>query len=244
MHKTDLGSLEVIHGKASNATVEGVLVNTLGRTGDREGMAATGIIAAAMGLSGAAAYMAASSVEDMEEPVAKVSVELSGQPVEGLLWRWPFKEGDQLTAIGNRVPGGGFVALAVMNEAERIIALYPHVSAGSHAHWWRVLRYSLAIGIPGIVLTLALVCIGLASTGENVLNELPMLLLISLPSIGICLGIGYSLGRRFTPYTRMAEAVFTAIGWSDVKWVNLRADVKKPRKPGDPPALGDSYFRY
>jgi hypothetical protein len=42
----------------------------------------------------------------------------------------------------------------------------------------------------------------------------------------------------------MAEAVFTAIGWSDVKWVNLRADVKKLRKPGDPPALGDSYFRY
>jgi hypothetical protein len=87
MHKANLGSLEVIHGEAGNATVEVVLVNTLGRTGDREGMAATGVIAAAMGLSGAAAYMAASSVEDMEEPMAKVSVELSGQPVEGLLWR-------------------------------------------------------------------------------------------------------------------------------------------------------------
>ena len=161
MHKTNLGSLEVIHGKASNATVEGVLVNTLGRTGDREGMAATGVIAAAMGLSGAAAHMAASSMEEMEEPVAKVSFELSGQPVEGLLWIWPFKEGDQLTAIGNRVPGGGFVALAVMNEADRIITLYPHVSAGRHAHWWRVFRYSFAVGVLAVFIGLITICIAL-----------------------------------------------------------------------------------
>jgi hypothetical protein len=236
--------LEVIHGIAGNATVEVVLVNTLGRTGDREGMAATGVIAAAMGLSGAAAYMAASSVEDMEEPVAKVSVELSGQPVEGLLWRWSFKEGDQLTAIGNRVPGGGFVALAVMNEADRIITLYPHVSAGRHAHWSRVFRYSFAVGGMFSFLTLFFVCIGLIPMDESDAKQLLVMTLGSLPTIGIFLCIGYSVGRRFTPYTRMAEAVFTAIGWNDVKWVNLRADVKKLRRPSDPPTLGDSYFRY
>lgn len=244
MHKANLGSLEVIHGEAGNATVEVVLVNTLGRTGDREGMAATGVIAAAMGLSGAAAYMAASSVEDMEEPMAKVSVELSGQPVEGLLWRWPFKEGDQLTAIGNRVPGGGFVALAVMNEADRIITLYPHVSAGRYAHWWRVLRYSLSVGVLALFIVFVMICIAILPMAESSVRELAILVLLSLPTIGIFLCIGYSVGRRFTPYTRMAEAVFTAIGWNDVKWVNLRADVKKLRKPNDPPTLGDSYFRY
>jgi hypothetical protein len=244
MHKTNLGSLEVIHGKASNATVEGVLVNTLGRTGDREGMAATGVIAAAMGLSGAAAHMAASSMEEMEEPVAKVSFELSGQPVEGLLWRWPFKEGDQLTAIGNRVPGGGFVALAVMNEADRIITLYPHVSAGRHAHWWRVFRYSFSVSVLAIFVALAFICITLLPMGDSEAKQLRVIALGSLTGFGFFGWIGYSLGRRFTPYTRMAEAVFTAIGWSDVKWVNLRADVKKLREPGDPPALGDSYFRY
>ncbi|WP_411852595.1 putative type VI secretion system effector [Stenotrophomonas sp. LGBM10] len=244
MHKASLGSLEVIHGIAGNATVEDVLVNTLGRAGDREGMAATGVIAAAMGLSGAAAHMAASSMEEMEEPVAKVSFELSGQPVEGLLWRWPFKEGDQLTAIGNRVPGGGFVALAVMNEADRIITLYPHVSAGRHAHWWRVFRYSFAVGVLAVFIGLITICIALFPMDESDARQLLVMWLGLIPSIAIFLWIGHSLGRRFTPYTRMAEAVFTAIGWSDVKWVNLRADVKKRRMPGDPPALGDSYFRY
>ncbi|MGX8280283.1 hypothetical protein ACWM4H_00030 [Xanthomonas oryzae pv. oryzae] len=62
------------------------------RDNDREGMAATGAIAAALGLSGTAAGMVASSMDEMKEPVCKVNFDLNEMHVQALLWNWPFRE--------------------------------------------------------------------------------------------------------------------------------------------------------
>ncbi|AJQ83522.1 hypothetical protein AZ54_13670 [Xanthomonas oryzae pv. oryzae PXO86] len=42
----------------------------------------------------------------------------------------------------------------------------------------------------------------------------------------------------------MAEPIFTLLGWNDVRNVDLRKITKAKKKPTDPPAMGDSYFRY
>ncbi|MGX8285542.1 putative type VI secretion system effector [Xanthomonas oryzae] len=81
------------------------------RAGDREGMAATGAAAAALGLSGAAAGMVAMSMEEMSEPVSQVSFELDGILVNALLWNWPFKEGDEVKAVVERGLNGEYLVL-------------------------------------------------------------------------------------------------------------------------------------
>nr|WP_154298252.1 hypothetical protein [Xanthomonas oryzae] len=60
----------------------------------------------------------------------------------------------------------------------------------------------------------------------------------------ITLVIGYRMGRRFDVFVSMAERIFSALGWKDVQRINLREITKKKRKPTDPPALGDTFFRY
>ncbi|UXW14504.1 hypothetical protein IXO221_009165 [Xanthomonas oryzae pv. oryzae] len=56
--------------------------------------------------------------------------------------------------------------------------------------------------------------------------------------------LGYRIGRRFSSFIEMAEPIFISLGWTDVKNINLREITKLKRKPTDPPAMGDSYFRY
>jgi hypothetical protein len=38
--------------------------------------------------------------------------------------------------------------------------------------------------------------------------------------------------------------IFKALEWADVKNIDLRALEKGAKRSEDPPALGDSYFRY
>jgi hypothetical protein len=80
-----------------------------------------------MGLSGPAAAMAMNEVEGMDEPATLASFELNEFSVGALLWNWPFKEGDQLAAVGRDGGDGHFIALAVLHELDRIIVLYPHL---------------------------------------------------------------------------------------------------------------------
>jgi len=42
----------------------------------------------------------------------------------------------------------------------------------------------------------------------------------------------------------MAEKIFLALGWKDIERIDLRKVTKQKRKPTDPPALGDTFFRY
>ncbi|AEQ96613.1 hypothetical protein XOC_2489 [Xanthomonas oryzae pv. oryzicola BLS256] len=60
----------------------------------------------------------------------------------------------------------------------------------------------------------------------------------------IFFAIGCRIGRRFIPFVEMAEPIFTLLGWKDVKNINLRNITKAKKKSTDPPAMGDSYFRY
>ncbi|PPU92215.1 hypothetical protein XpopCFBP1817_12540 [Xanthomonas populi] len=55
---------------------------------------------------------------------------------------------------------------------------------------------------------------------------------------------GYRIGTKFNTFVNMAERIFWALGWKDVQHIDLRKITKRKRKPSDPPALGDTFFRY
>ncbi|RBB96746.1 hypothetical protein BRO03_12260, partial [Xanthomonas oryzae pv. oryzae] len=45
--------------------------------------------------------------------------------------------------------------------------------------------------------------------------------------------------------SRICGALFRgSLEWENVKNINLRKITKEKKKPTDPPAMGDSYFRY
>lgn len=237
VNPTGSGPLETEVGQIVNLRVQHCVKNVFWREGDREGMAATGAFAAALGLSGPAAGMAMMSAEEMEEPVTKVEFRLGEMAVEGLLWNWPFNEGDVVRIVGTRNDKGRFFAISVLDEERRLIVSYPHVSAGTLAHWISVLKFSLIISIPwwGVI-------IGWFAW----MTSAPFHFLARSYLIGVlvfCV-IGYRIGRRFVCYARLADSVFSTLGWRRARRINLRRVTKVKRRPGDHPALGDTYFRY
>ncbi|MGS0579391.1 putative type VI secretion system effector [Xanthomonas oryzae pv. oryzicola] len=235
----------VISGKLINVRVENTTAEVFFRDNDRDGMAATGAVAAALGLSGAAAGMVASSMDEMKEPVCKVNFDLNKMHVEALLWSWPFSEGDEVQAVVEPALGGGYTAFAVLDPKDKIIALYPHVSAGSHAHWKNVLKIASLFGVAFSVFMMALVFISTRTESFSHLRISPQLyFMIFVMFLSMSLWIGYRLGRRFTPFIEMAEPIFSLLEWDNVKNINLRKITKAKKKPTDPPAMGDSYFRY
>ncbi|WP_256723378.1 putative type VI secretion system effector, partial [Xanthomonas oryzae] len=138
---------QVLNGVLSNVTVRNTSAEIFFRSSDSDGMAATGVVAAAMGLSGAAAGMAAMSMDEMKEPVCHVSFDIDGKHVEAVLWNWPFKNGDEVQVVVEPAPNGGYTGFAVLDPKDRVIVLYSHVSAGRKSHWKNLLKLSLLGGM-------------------------------------------------------------------------------------------------
>ena len=242
--RSQQSNTQVISGTIRNLSVENITAEVFFRQGDREGMAATGALAAAMGLSGMAAGMVAMSAEETREPVTKVSFDLDGKAVEALLWNWPFKEGDQVEVVAE-LSADKFIGFAVLDSKEKIIVLYPHLSAGNLAHWKGVIKISFITGVVATLIMCALLGFGnFYIYGWNINGFIEIIGIGVLAGVCVFSWLGYRIGRRFTLFTKMAERIFTALGWNNVSNINLRKITKSKRKPSDPPAMGDSYFRY
>ncbi|WP_425526893.1 putative type VI secretion system effector [Xanthomonas oryzae] len=234
----------VLSGILSNVKVKNTTAGIFFRAGDREGIATTGVVAATMGLSGAAAGMVAMSMDEMKEPVCQVSFDIDGKHVEALLWNWPFKDGDHVQVVAEPAGTDFFTGFAVLEPDEKIIVLYPHVLAGGRAHWRNVIILSLLAGAVSTFIVLCVLVVIGEVIGISLLARPLFTLGCFLLGTALFFLIGLNIGRRFKPFIEMAEPIFTLLGWKDVKNINLRKITKEKKKPTDPPAMGDSYFRY
>jgi len=238
------GPLDLEVGIVSDLRVRHVVENVFWREGDRSSIAATGAVAAALGLSGPAAGMAMMSAEEMTEPVTRVEFRLGETQVEGLLWNWPFSEGDRVKIVGTRMEDGKFFALSVLDEDKRMIVSYPHVSSGSWAHWIGVMKYTLLFSFPSAALYVLVTVLGSLDEMPWDWSSLKKMLYIFAGCISVSCFIGIRIGSRFTRYARMADSIFQSLGWANGKYINLRNITKLNRSVDDHPALGDTYFRY
>lgn len=238
-------SILILRGRLSSVEVEDTTASIFFTGSDQIGMAATGVLAAASGLSGIAAGMAFMSTDESHEPIVEARVVVNDQPVRALLWSFPFKEGDDVEIVGESL-GGEFVAYAVLSPSKRLISLYPHVSSGSSAHLASVLKISAIVStlFPAVAF-LVFVALGtFMSLGED---WWPFVAVMAAGSaaVGVILFIiGIRIGNRFQPFVKMADRIFSALGWSDAKRISLRRISRERRLPGDPAELGDRYFRY
>ncbi|AXM40658.1 putative type VI secretion system effector [Xanthomonas oryzae] len=236
---------QVLRGKIKNVKLTNTVAKVFFRAGDQERMTSTGVFAAALGESGLAAGMVAMSTEEMNDQVCLISFDIEDKHVDGLLWNWPFKEGDEVWAVVEKESSGNYICFAVLDPDERIISLYPHVSAGRGAHWRKTFKISaiVTMGFLAFMIAAASIIFFFAENAkiEIFLKGVGLAVLIALVASA---WISYRIGRRFMPFVDMAEPIFALLGWNDVKNVDLRKITKSKKKPADPPAMGDSYFRY
>ncbi|AUI90893.1 hypothetical protein BVV10_13080 [Xanthomonas oryzae pv. oryzae] len=240
---------KVLGGKLHNLALEDTTIETFVNQSDQAGMASTGVLAAALGLSGQAAGMVAMSLDEMRELVVKASFDVAGERVEALLWNFPYYEGTEVqVVVDGLTASGAHMGFAVVAPTEGTGVFYPHVSAGRIAHRKRVIKWSAIAG--GVIssFTYFLILITAFFAGNVRGQELSNLMSITALGAGafflITLIIGYRLGRRFDVFISMAEKIFLALGWKDIERIDLRKVTKQKRKPTDPPALGDTFFRY
>lgn len=237
---------KVLRGTIKNLEVQETTVDAFQGDELRTRSGAAGALAAAAGLSGIAAGMVAVSMDEMREGAFGVSFEIDGQPVRGVLWDCPFKEGDEVEVVAEKT-NGYWNAFAVARPKDRIISLFPHAVSGEIAHYrssfsiW--LKIWLALLLFGGVLG---AIIKFLNSGNDGWGEWILFMIGGSGSVVfVILGIiGFSVARKYIPFVRVAEGVFTALGWQDVKRINLRKKTLKNIRPDDPPALGVFYFRY
>lgn len=205
---------------------------------------AAGALAAAAGLSGIAAGMVAMSMDEMRKGAFGVRFEIDGIPVHGVLWNCFFRDGDEVEVVAEDM-GDYWNAFAVARPADRTIALFPHVVSGEVAHYKT--SFVVWLKLMGVMLLIGFVVFGAVGAFDKSVSWWDVLQLVLGGGVGASLIfaiIGIRVSRKYLPFVRIAESVFTALGCEDVKRINLRKHAMKTIRPDDPPALGPFYFRY
>lgn len=210
---------------------------------DRARMGATAIGAALVGLGGIAVGLAGASL-DTSETADLLEFDLDGKSIRAWVWQSVFQEGDEVEVVAEPM-GDVWQGYGIRRPTDRIVALHPHCSRGRYAHW----RASFLIFLKFFLAVLAIfmlivVCQMLFKYGMD-WTILFMLLGTACVAGGAVYGvIAWRIARKFMGFVKLAEGIFAAFGWKDVKNIDLPALTKKSKRPGDPAVLGVLYFRH
>jgi hypothetical protein len=210
---------------------------------DRSRMGATAIAAGLAGLGGIAVGLSGMAMDTTEE-ADLLEFDLDGKAVRAWVWSSVFKEGDEVEVVAEQ-SGDAWQGYGIQRITDRIVALHPHCSRGTYAHYkatfgWLMKIYAaiyLFMWILGIVM--------MTLKGDGDLPSFVSYMLVGggvgLLAFGL---IAYRISSKLISFVRLAEGIFRGFGWKDVKNIDLPAITKKSKQPGDPGALGVLYFRY
>ncbi len=240
--------LEVLRGRVSHYRAERHFADFVFTDQDRKGMGVLAVAAGLAGLSGQAVGMASAAGSTKEE-ADYLQFEIDGKPVKGWVWRSPFQEGDRVEVVAEWQTDH-YELYAITRPADNTIALYPHCSRGSKSHWrnawsswlWGTAYFLLFgmcfLGVFGFFR-------GETLTDEDYIEYLSVMLAGSTvffyPFFAL---MTWSLGRKWMPFVRMSERVFTALGWDNPAEVDLVKRSKAQRRGDESFDYGVFYFRY
>lgn len=212
---------------------------------DRNDMGATAIAAGLSGLGGIAAGLGPMAVDTTEE-ADLIEFQLDGKTVKAWLWMSVFNEGDEVEVVAEP-DGDSWQGYGIRRLSDRIVALHPHCSRGRRAHCKASFGWFLKLA-GGILFGLYLILAVVSFFSGDSIREFASLALAVVPGMLISATIfgviAYRISRKYMGFVRLAEGVFRAFGWEDVKDIDLPAVTKKNKQPSEPGALGVLYFRY
>lgn len=239
------GKTQLLRGRIQNLRKKRCRRDFVFTASDRTNMGATAIAASVAGLGGVAAGLGAMAMDTTEE-ADLLEFELDGEPVKAWIWVSVFNEGDEVEVVAE--PGDDrWLGYGIRRISDCIVALHPHCSRGRYAHYRASFSWFLKI-VGCLLLALYLIFAAVSYFSGDSLRDFGRLSLGVMPgmllSAAIFGVIAYRISRKYLGFVRLAEGIFGAFGWPNVKHIDLPAITKKTKTPNDPGALGVLYFRY
>lgn len=234
----------VLRGKIQSYSVRREAANFFFTQTDQRALAMVAIGAAMVGASGPAMGTAISA-SDVEEEADHVEFSLAGKPVSGWVWRSPFAEGDEVEVVAER-EGDRYAAVAITRPADRMIAMYPHLSRGRWAHFLNSLKWWFW-GMTGFSLFATLFAGAIwAAMGADLFSKKVAYFFLLGNSLVFALMLlpTIHLTWRYMHFVKAAETVFRALGWKNAGRIDLNKTSKAGKQGDEPPEYGTYYFRY
>jgi hypothetical protein len=204
---------------------------------------ATGAGTVALGLSGMTGLAVAMSTVagSSQEEVDKVSFEIDGVQIEGWLWRFPFRENDEVEVVAEK-SGVGVTCFAVRRVEDELVAVYPHCTSGRKAYLKTVVKVcaTLLIGWMAAMSFLFFV----KAPVLTVPQKFHFLGVTSLFPALFLLFFAVSAYRKDKSFIALSERIFETFGWADPTGINLKKTSKGRKRKGDGSGYGLWVFRY
>jgi hypothetical protein len=244
--ETTRGDTQLLRGRIQNLRKKRCRRDFVFTASDRTNMGATAIAASVAGLGGIAAGLGAMAMDTTEE-ADLLEFELDGEPVKAWVWVSVFNEGDEVEVVAEP-SDDRWLGYGIRRVSDRIVALHPHCSRGRYPHYRASFSWFLKI-VGCLLLALNLIFAAISFFSGDSLRDFGALALgVMLPgslfSAAIFGVIAYRIAGKYRGFVRLAEGIFGAFGWPNVKHIDLPAITKKTKTTNDPGALGVLYFRY
>ncbi|QTD93120.1 putative type VI secretion system effector [Burkholderia anthina] len=242
---TSSSSTRVLQGRIHNLRKARRNQDFFFTTGDRAKMGAAALAAGLAGLGGIATGLSGMALDTTEE-ADLLEFDLDGRPVRAWVWQSIFNEGDDVQVVAEHV-GEIWQGYGIFRPSDRIVALHPHCSRGRYAHYRASLQLYAKFVAPLLIFFLVIFFAGgyfMYGADFNWKGA------VSGVFVGCMLGssiygvIAFRISRKFMGFVRLAEGVFEAFGWGDVKNIDLPMITKMSKSSSDSAALGVLYFRY
>ncbi|TWI61763.1 hypothetical protein IP91_04361 [Pseudoduganella lurida] len=211
--------------------------------GDQRSFGAIAIAASLAGL-GAQAISVASNATALDEEADHVHFDIDGLAVSGWLWRSPFKEGDRVE-IAAEWRSDHYEVFGIARPADRTIALYPHCTRGKVTHIRNAIKWLIYaaiffdVGVVALSSTLNTTIVeywtGAFKAGAGwVIGAIHLVMAFAV----------YSMTKKWLPFVRVAEKVFSTLGLPSPGNVDLVKSSRGKQQPDDTFEFGAMYFRY
>ncbi|MBS1159021.1 MAG: hypothetical protein H6R15_1440 [Proteobacteria bacterium] len=240
-------ALQILKGRIARYTKKRDVANFVFTDDDRATMGVVAIAASLAGLSGQA-ISTATVAASTEEEADYLEFELEGMPVKGWVWRSPFKEGDEVE-VAAEWQEEHYELYAAARPIDRTLALYPHCSRASKSHWRNIQKWWLQ-GTSAILLLgggmMEVYGRSFYSWSPFFNEKMGAVMVLSFvaffyPMFAL---MAWSLGRKWMPFVRLSEKIFSAFGWKNSASIDLVKRSKELRRKSDPADYGVFYFRY
>jgi hypothetical protein len=239
-------TIQVLKGRMTNYRCTRQEANFIFTDDDREAMGAIAIGAALAGLSGQDIGTAAAATAN--EDADYLEFEIDGKPVKGWVWWSPFQEGDDVE-VATEWQEDHYELFAVARPRDRVVALYPHCSRASTLHWKTVRKWWFIGSSLFVLLLLCMSELGYSGISLESRPDHRYVFFYALKfSAAFCYPVfglmAWSLGRKWSPFARLAEKVFVAFGWNNPTNIDLVKISDETKKGNELITYGIFYFRY
>lgn len=213
-------------------------------TGSQHRRIGTTATAASAMNTGASGMGLLGMVGNADEQADWVEFELDGNQVQGWLWMMPMHNGDIVEVVAELTEKNRYVAYAVKRDADKLLAVYPHATAGRKAHYRKSAKAWLWCALlASLISTFLFVMQG---QSNDLLNNHTCLYLANLFALSVPFSavIAFRVSRKLMGFVWLAEVIFRAFGWPNVENIDLRQTSKENRREDKLPDFGHLYFRY